>query len=675
MLNKRLKIFGDQKTLMIIVFILAFVLRLIYLIQISDAPYFDNPAGDSRVFFNRSQEILSGDLIGSKIFFYSSPPYPYFLALIFWLFGNNFFVLGFIQILIGSANCLLIFLLAKKLSNGKKIPSFIAGMFAALYGLLTFFDASLFMIFLTLVFVNITFLLLIEYKESHRASFAFLAGIALGLAALDRTNTLLFTPIAAWFLAGEYSFKWRKWKWKPAILFIVGTITMIVPITIRNYIVGKDFVLVSSNAGVNLYIGNNPQTLGVFHLPPQSGLSNYDLPGTSVKIAEQETGRELKPSEVSQFWMKKASIFIFSKPFQETALLWRKFLFFWNAYEIPNNLNFYFVKSNFGPILNFMFIGFWLIAPIAVVGIAWRWRKGLTSNDKLLVGFLIVYMLSVIPFFITERYRLPIVPVLIVFASVTVVDIFNVVKAGKLRKLLFLGLGLILAGIFVNWPRIQPNYKYTRTIVGTRYLQRAMENPRVFSSNIKRAIVQLKWAVEMDPSDPFARYRLGRAYASVGYYSGAIYEWEIVLKIDPQNKLVPRPLDAVRSRFKTKGNSVSAEFLPKTPYEEAIALEANKQYMVAMEKYREIIQQEPFHFQAYHNLGILFYEKGQSREAIELFKKGISVIPNNVVLRHDLAIIFYRQGKTNQAKQLWERCIEIKPDCKPALDALEMLKK
>lgn len=672
---KKLDIVRKQKTLMAIIFIIAFVLRLLYIIQISDAPYFDKPSGDSKVFFNRSQDIVNGNFIGHDVYFYSSPPYPYFLALVFWLFGNSFFILGLIQIFIGSVNCLLIFLLAKKLSRGKKMPSFIAGLFAAFYGLLTFFDASLFMIFLTVVFINITLLLLIEYRESHRVHFAFWAGIALGLAALDRTNTLLFVPIAAWFIAGEYSFQWRRWKWKPVLLFIIGTIVMIAPVTIRNYLVSKDFVLVSSNAGVNFFIGNNPQALGVFHLPPESGLSNYDLPGTSVNIAENETGRALKPSEVSQFWMKKATRFIVREPFQEIKILWRKFLLFWNAYEIPNNLNFYFIRREFGPILHITLFGFWLIAPIAIVGIVWRWIKGPTSNDKLFIGFLIAYMVSVIPFFITERYRLPIVPVLIVFASVTIMDIFHVAKAGQLRKLLFLGLGLTLVGVFVNWPRMYPNYKYTRTVVGIRYLDRAMENPKFFSSDIKNAILQLKWAVEIEPADPFTRSRLGRAYASVGYYSGAIYEWETVLKIDPQNKLVRGPLDAARARFKTRGNSVSGELLPKTPYEEALVLQANKYYSAAMEKYRETIQEEPFHFQAYNNLGVLLYERGKHQEAIELLEKGVRIIPNNVVLLYDLGMLYYRTGETERARQLWERCVKLKPDCEPALDALKILKK
>lgn len=672
---KKLDIFGRQKSLMAIIFVIAFALRLLFLIQISDAPYFDKPSGDSKVFFDRSQEIIDGDVLGREIFFYSSPPYPYFLALVFWLSGNSFFILGFVQIFIGSINCLLIFLLANKLSRGKKTPSFIAGLFAAFYGLLAFFDASLLMIFFTLVFVNLTLLLLIEFKESKKQVLPLWAGIALGCAALDRTNILLFVPVGLWFLAGNFSFTVKKWKWKPALLFIVGTIVMIAPVTIRNYFVGKDFVLVASNAGVNFYIGNNPHSLGVFHIPPESGLSNYDLPGTSVNVAEYETGRELKPSEVSQFWMKKASTFIVNKPLHEISLLWRKFLLFWNAYEIPNNLNFYFVKRAFGPILHVMFLGFWLIAPIALVGIVWRLRKNPTSIDKLLVGFLIAYMLSVIPFFVTERYRLPIVPVLIALAAVTIVDIFDMAKARKLRELLFLGLGFALIGIFVNWPRIRPNYRYTRTIVGIRYLERAMENPELFSSDIKKAILQLKWTVELEPVDPFAHFQLGRAFASVGYYSGAIYEWETVLKIDPQNKSVTGPLDAVRARFKTKGNSVSGELLPKTSYEEALTLHESKHYTSAMKKYRETIQEEPFHFQAYNNLGILLYERGRHREAIELLKQGVKTIPNNVVLLYDLGMLYYKTGETERARQLWERCVELKPDCRPALEALEMFKR
>lgn len=673
LLRNRLNLISKQSTLILIIFVLAFVMRLIYLIQISDAPYFDNPAGDSKVFFKQAQEILAGDIIGDEVNFYSSPLYPYFIAFVFWFSGGSFFLLGLIQILIGSANCIVIFFLAKKLSGGRKIPAFIAGVSGALYGLFAFFDADLLMIFLTLFFIDITLLLLIHSKQYNRAGLGFLAGVSFGLAALDRTNMLLFIPVVIWFLAGNCSFKWKQWKWKSTVLFLAGSIITICPVTIRNYIVGHDFVLVSSNAGVNFFIGNNAQSVGVFYLPPESGLSNFDLHGTSVTIAENESGRRLKPSEVSRFWMGKAAEFIYNEPFKEISLLWRKILLLWNSYEIPNNLNFYFVESEFAPLLKFMFVGFWLVGPLALVGIAWRWKQGLNPSGKLLVGYLLAYMLSLMPFFITERYRLPMIPVLLAFSAVTVVDIIALIKKRALKKLVVLGAGLIAVSIFVNWHRIQFDYNRMRLIMGPRYLKRALENPQSYGGDVDKAIIALKWAVEANPSDPYAHYQLGKAYASIGFHSGAIYEWETSLKIDPHQPSVSRVLAIAHENLNRTGDNVSAREIPNTPYEEAFLKETHKQYAAAIEIYTNIIKEDPFHFQSYNNLGILLYETGQSQEAIKVFKKGLGVMPQNLILLYDLAGIYYKQGELKKAKQLWERCLEIKPDCKPALEALKTL--
>jgi len=663
------------KTLLCIVFLLAFSLRLIYLIQISDTPYFEYPAGDSKFIFERAQEILSADIIGTEINFHSSPAYPYFIALIFWLSKNNFFVLGIVQILIGSVNCLLIFLLAKKITKGKNTPAFIAGVMAALYGILAFFDADILAIFFTLVFVTLTLLLLIEAHQSHRRSLALLAGIALGCAALDRTNIVLFAPVAAWFLASEFSLKLKSWKWKPAILFIVGTILVIIPFTLRNYFVGNDFVLVSSNAGINLYIGNNPKANGVFNLPQESGLSNYDLYRSSGETAERETGRQLKPSQVSRFWMKKAVSFIVEHPATAVTLAWRKFLLLWNFYEVPNHLNFYYIRAKSAPILHMLFVGFWLVAPLAVVGIAWKWKQGLKVYDKLLIAFLITYMLSLLPFFITARYRLPMVPVLIVFASVTVVEILNVIKQNKIKQLLWIAIGLILVSVFVDWQRIQFSYSYQRIIIGTRYVKRALENPQSYYNDFYKAIIELKWAVETEPFDAHAHYQLGKAYASIGYYSGAIDEWTITTTIDPEYPSAVEVLEIARDRFTTKGDIVSAEDIPKTPYEETQLLVAQKQYDRAVDMCRTIICEDPYHFQAYNDLGLIFFETRQHNQAIDVLTRGLHIMPDNYFLVYTLAGIYYRLGETEKAKQLLKHYVEIDPHNTRVLELLDMLEK
>jgi len=683
---------GGEKTLLILVFALALGLRLIYLFQISHTPYFDDPLGDSKIYLDRALSILAGNLIGDEIYFHSSPPYPYFMALCLGLSGKSFFVLGLAQILIGAGNCLLIYFLAKKLSAGDKVAALIAGIAAALYGLFAFFDADLLMIFLTLVFADLALLLLLQAREVrarhavplpdepylrvfHSESvLAFLAGVSLGLAVLDKTNLLLFAPVAAWWLLGEYSLRFRSWQWKPALLFAAGTALMILPVTVRNDVVGHDLVLVSSNAGVNLFIGNNPQGQGIFLLPPGSGLRNTDLYGTSVQVAEKETGRKLKPSEVSNFWAAKAKRFLREQPGAAGRQLGRKFILLWNSYEIPNHINFYFVRSEYAPVLKWMFVGFGLVTPLALVSIGRRIKSGWNSADKLLLGFLLAYLLSLLPFFITERYRLPLVPVLIAFAAVLAAELLRLVRARKVKPLLALAAALIAAGVLVNWPLIHYNYSFIRVAIAAKSLEKAYRNPRAGVDDLKQAIVEFKQALEVDPFSTDGHYNLGSAYSMVGYYSGAIREWEETLRIDPGIAEAQAALMDARQKFEQTGDLAKPEAIPRSRFEEAKAAEAKGQYDLALALYRDIIRKDPFHADACNNLGALYYHRRQYQQAVTVLRQGLKYRPDHFVLMNNLAGAYYQLGNQREAKKLWERCLQIQPESELILNQLKMVR-
>ena len=57
--------------------------------------------------------------------------------------------------------------------------------------------------------------------------------------------------------------------------------------------VGGDMVLISSNAGINLYIGNNPFAQGVFALPPDIAVrnDNYTMAEDAEDVASKESGK------------------------------------------------------------------------------------------------------------------------------------------------------------------------------------------------------------------------------------------------------------------------------------------------------------------------------------------------------------------------------------------------
>ncbi|MCP5066498.1 MAG: glycosyltransferase family 39 protein, partial [bacterium] len=246
-----------------IVLLVAIVVRLIYLNDLGSAPFYHYPIGDSKIYHERALDIAGGDLVGREAYFHSSPLYPYFMAAIYRIAGPSITAVRVVQILIGSLNCVLILLLTRGMTGKRRGPPLVAGLMAAVYGTFVFFDADLLMIPLVLCFGCASVLLLARGAGALRL---LTAGLLLGLAALGKPNVLLFAPVALLWIFTEFqrTIQWKRWL--PAALFTAGVVVAVLPISIRNYIVSQDLVLVSSNAGVNLYIGNHEGTDGVFRL-------------------------------------------------------------------------------------------------------------------------------------------------------------------------------------------------------------------------------------------------------------------------------------------------------------------------------------------------------------------------------------------------------------------------
>ncbi|MGB2696263.1 MAG: glycosyltransferase family 39 protein, partial [Candidatus Zixiibacteriota bacterium] len=120
---------------LIFLFLFSFALRLIYLLQMQTNPHFNVPTMDPLYHDVWAQNIASGNWFGSSIFF-RAPFYPYFLALVYKLFGHGYFIPRLIQHVVGSFSCILVYLLAKKLYN--RTTAIISSLIAATYGILIY---------------------------------------------------------------------------------------------------------------------------------------------------------------------------------------------------------------------------------------------------------------------------------------------------------------------------------------------------------------------------------------------------------------------------------------------------------------------------------------------------------------------------------------------------------
>lgn len=105
-------------------------------------------------------------------------------------------------------------------------------------------------------------------SSARKSELALLAvsGMLFGLATLMRPTALLF-PIV---MAGIDFLRSRRVMW-PAIhaaAAMVVLLAVLSPWTIRNYREFGRVVLVSTNGGANMWMGNNPDTTGHYQLPP-----------------------------------------------------------------------------------------------------------------------------------------------------------------------------------------------------------------------------------------------------------------------------------------------------------------------------------------------------------------------------------------------------------------------
>jgi hypothetical protein len=68
-----------------------------------------------------------------------------------------------------------------------------------------------------------------------------------------------------------------------------------------------------------------------------------------------------------------------------------------------------------------------------------------------------LHLLALSPVFTTERYRLPIVPGLLVFAAFGLITFFNNLVAGKFNWGFSYGTLLAISALFVSWPQSDPS--------------------------------------------------------------------------------------------------------------------------------------------------------------------------------------------------------------------------
>ncbi|HEV8377093.1 MAG TPA: glycosyltransferase family 39 protein [Candidatus Polarisedimenticolia bacterium] len=416
---------------------LALLLRFAYLFRLSKTAFYYPDRLDPLFYFSWAREIAAGHWLGEAIFV-QSPLYAYMVAVFIKVLGETrlFPALQICQILVGAGTCFLTIRIARRLFGERE--ALVSGLLVAVYGPFLFYEGMVMKTFLS-TFLTVLLLDLLLRSEGTRRGILVLSGFVFALTSLVRDNFVLLLPllVCGFFLALPGLA--RRQQAKACALFVLGAALGILPITLRNYAVGKEFALLTTGGGEVFYIGNNADANGRYLPPPFVHATPEQEHEDFIAKASELSGRKLTPGQASNFWLRQGLQWIGANPGAWIKLLSTKLLIFWNAYELPDNYNYYEVRKVLlnpmtlsggllsGPLLmptaGYLDAGpFGLIAPLGLLGMALTWRRWRPLVWLYLVLF--GYMATVLLFFNFSRFRVPIVPILCLFAASAVVSLW-----------------------------------------------------------------------------------------------------------------------------------------------------------------------------------------------------------------------------------------------------------
>jgi 4-amino-4-deoxy-L-arabinose transferase-like glycosyltransferase len=382
------------------------------------------------------------------------------MAAIFRLFGQSPMLICVLQILLGSISCALAYGVAARCFG--QAAGLITGIVCALYWILAYFDVEFLMTVPLVFFTLLGFFLVFLSVERRSPVLAGAGGLAFGLFGITRADILPFYAVLVlWALRPALQMGRKKAAWFLALLAI-GCALPAALVTLRNRAVSGDWVAVASQGGVNFYIGNNPESNGMQAIVPHTRATWWGGYDDAIAIAEKAADRKLKASEVSNYWYGRAFEYIRQQPAAWMGLTLRKTFAFLGAVEVPNNkpyeskrdqfIAFKAVPLNFGVLFGVFFaalpVMLWprrlAVLPGVVIG---PMRQ---SFSRLMLLFIAVYSATIISFFVNGKFRVPIIPFVVMGGAVTIVMLINLIRARRVLAVIGMGVAALVLALLLN---------------------------------------------------------------------------------------------------------------------------------------------------------------------------------------------------------------------------------
>jgi hypothetical protein len=370
-----------------------------------------------------------------RLVFYP-PLYPYFIAGLHRAFSGLSAIL-WVQAGVGA---LLVPAVARagRLAFSPRV-GLVAAVLAAFYPDLVWFSVHFWSetLFIVLLWWALERVLRSDAAPSTGAAAA--GGLLWGLATLTRELTLYLAPFALlWLLRGEL--RRPSPRLSPAVrralAFALGLVLTLLPWTARNAIVFHAFIPVSTMGGSNLWQGNVPLThlevhaaLGEFEDPVERDRQARKLAWEAIRARQPTWIFEKLREQMPEFWKAGSEVLdhtVSRAPCRPLSAAEQK------ALEV----------AVVGPYL--------AVLALSLAGLA---RTRPTPGAVLLLILLAAWNAAHVAAYATTRFRLPLLPVLFLFAAAVVARDSRLAPLRGWRAVLLVALVALAASVL--WPGLE----------------------------------------------------------------------------------------------------------------------------------------------------------------------------------------------------------------------------
>lgn len=370
-----------------------------------------------------------GELLKDDAILKVGPGYEFFLAGVYFIFGQKYWLIWLIQSFLFVFSIFLVSALAIELFYKEKKVNwrnfYIALMPAAFFADIIQLNAMLMgesvFIFLT------TAAIVVFYFEIQKPSLLKSLGLGFLLGLLYLTR-----PVAVALVAGFLGIIVLKKQYKSLVLILSVFLILQIPWVIRNYeVYGKFLPTHTAAGGVDFLSGNYPGNHGEYR-------SDFEL----YQKIEAEDPTPMGFYENSTKWFLN---FAKEEPIKLAGVWLEKSVIFWSMTKTGGFWFHYFNKGEQAATIIMSIISYFLIYGTAIAYLMKYIKEKFRGNDFLKAMFVSAFFLTLISIMtiISSRYRLTLLPMMLVFS-------FGFWAEEKKWKYGFLAGGWILLATFLD---------------------------------------------------------------------------------------------------------------------------------------------------------------------------------------------------------------------------------